>query len=259
MTRVALLQIDVNDTETPSERVERVAELVQALDGVELAILPELWHVGAFDLDSARENAEPIHGPSVMRMREAARIAGIWLHAGSFAELDHGHRYNTSVVLDPSGEIVATYRKMHLFGWEDGEPSVMTAGDTLVVLPTPLGPTGLATCYDLRFPELFRRLVDSGTETVLMASGWPMARIDHWSVLARARAIEDQVWMIACNTAGTHHGVEMGGASLVVDPRGVVVAEAGAGEEILLADVDPAVVTTWRRTFPALTDRRLGV
>ena len=257
MTRVALLQIDVNDTETPVERVERVAEMVQALEGVDIAVLPELWHVGAFDLESARDNAEPIDGSSVRRMREAARIAGIWLHAGSFSELAHGRRYNTSVILDPSGEIVATYRKMHLFGWEDGEPSVMTAGDTLVVLPTPLGPTGIATCYDLRFPELFRRLVDSGAETFLMASGWPMSRIDHWSVLARARAIENQAWVVACNTAGTHRGVQMGGASVVVDPRGVVVAEAGSGEEVLTVDLEPDLAGEWRRAFPALTDRCL--
>ena len=257
MTRVALVQVAVRDDETPAERVERVAEMVQDLDDVDIAVLPELWHVGAFDLESARDNAEPIDGPSVRRMREAARIAGIWLHAGSFAELAHGHRYNTSVILDPSGEIVATYRKMHLFGWEDGEPSVMSAGETLVVLPTPLGPTGIATCYDLRFPELFRRLVDSGAETFLMASGWPMARIEHWSVLARARAIENQAWVVACNTGGEHNGVVMGGASVIVDPRGTVVAEGGAGEELLYADVDPALVTSWRRSFPVLPDRRL--
>jgi predicted amidohydrolase len=257
MTRVALVQIDVDDREAPADRVERVAELVQTLDDVDLVVLPELWHVGAFDLDAARTYAEPIDGPSVRRMREAARIAGVWLHAGSFSELEHGRRHNTSVVLDPSGEIVATYRKIHLFGWEDGEPSVMTAGESPVLLPTPLGPTGLATCYDLRFPELFRRLTDSGAESFLIASGWPMARIAHWSVLTRARAIEDQAWVIACNLAGTHAGVTMGGASVVVDPTGVVVAEAGVGEEVLVAEVDPHAARDWRRSFPALTDRVL--
>ena len=257
MTRVALFQVEVNDAETPAERVERVARVVEGLTDVDLVILPELWHVGAFDLVGAHDNAEPIDGPLVTRMRDAARTADIWLHAGSFAELARGLRHNTSVVIDPSGDVVATYRKQHLFGWEGGESSVMTAGDVLVVFPTPLGATGLATCYDLRFPELFRRLVDSGTETVLLTSGWPVARIDHWSVLARARAIENQTWFIACNTAGTHAGVEMGGRSVVVDPSGAVIAEAGAGEEILYADVDPAAVSELRRVFPVLTDRRL--
>jgi predicted amidohydrolase len=257
MTRVALIQLDVNDWETVAERVERAATMVERLVDVDLAVLPELWHVGAFDLDAARENAEPMDGLVITRMRAAAAKAGIWLHTGSFAELAAGLRYNTSVVLDPSGDILATYRKQHLFGWEDGEPSVMTAGDTLVVLPTPLGATGLATCYDLRFPELYRRLVESGTETFLMASGWPMPRIEHWSVLLRARAIENQAWVVACNTAGTHHGVVMGGRSAVIDPRGTVVAEAGDDEEILYADIDPAAVREWRLAFPVLADRRM--
>jgi predicted amidohydrolase len=257
MTRVALVQLDSSDGEPVADRVERAAVMVEGLRDVEVAVLPELWAVGAFDLAKAQQHAEPLDGPVVTRMRDAARAAGIWLHAGSFVELDRGLRYNTSVVVDPSGDVVATYRKQHLFGWEDGEPSVMTAGESLVVLPTPLGATGLATCYDLRFPELFRRLVDSGTETFLLASGWPKARIEHWAVLTRARAIEDQAWVFACNSAGTHAGVVMGGRSVVVDPQGTVVAEAGDEEEIIYADVDPAAVREWRRAFPALADRRL--
>jgi len=257
MTRVALVQLDVSDSEDVATRIERAAALVEGLTDVDLVVLPELWHVGAFNLAGAREHAQPIDGPLVTRMRAAARAAGTWLHMGSFSELAGTQRFNTSVVMDDAGDVVATYRKVHLFGWEDGEPSVMTAGESLVVLPTPLGPTGLATCYDLRFPELYRRLVDSGAETFLMASGWPTPRIDHWSTLARARAIEDQAWVVACNSAGTHAGTEMGGRSVVIDPRGTVVAEAGATEEILRADVDPGVVTQWRRSFPVLADRVL--
>lgn len=257
MTRVALIQLDVSSTETPAARVQRAAAMVRGLEGVELAVLPELWHVGAFDLELARAEAQPLDGPVMTAMREAARDAGIWLHAGSFAELAGAERFNTSVVIDPAGDVVATYRKLHLFGWEDGEPSVMTAGVSPVILPSPLGATGLATCYDLRFPELYRRLVDSGAETFLMASGWPEPRIAHWTVLAQARAIENQAWMVACNSAGTHAGVLMGGRSIVVDPRGTVVAEAGSAEEILYADVDPEVARTWRRSFPVLADRIL--
>jgi predicted amidohydrolase len=257
MTRVALLQLDVSDSEDITTRIARAAALVEGLTDVELVVLPELWHVGAFNLDGAREHAEPLDGPLVTRMRKAARAAGTWLHMGSFAELAGDSRFNTSVVIDDAGDVVATYRKVHLFGWENGEPSVMTAGESLVVLPTPLGATGLATCYDLRFPELYRRLVDSGAETFLMASGWPMPRIDHWSTLARARAIEDQAWVVACNSAGRHAGVEMGGRSVVVDPRGAVVAEAGTGEEVLRAEVDPSLSAQWRRSFPVLADRIL--
>jgi len=257
MSRVALVQLDSSDTESVADRIERAAVLVESLVDADVAVLPELWHVGAFDLDAATTFAEPIDGPLVTRMRAAARSAGILLHMGSFAELAGGHRYNTSVVIDSDGTILATYRKHHLFGWEGGEPSVMTAGDSLTVLPTPLGATGLATCYDLRFPELYRRLVDSGAETFLMASGWPLRRIEHWRVLARARAIEDQAWVVACNSVGTHRGVEMGGHSVVVDPKGEILVEGGLEEEILYADVDPAAAREWRMAFPVLPDRRL--
>jgi predicted amidohydrolase len=132
----------------------------------------------------------------------------------------------------------------------------MTAGDDLVVLDTPLGRTGLATCYDLRFPEHFRDLVDLGATTFLIASGWPDRRIEHWRVLLQARAIEDQSWVVACNGVGTHAGVTLGGRSAVIDPLGTVLAEAGTDEEVLLADVDIDLATTWRGEFPALDDRR---
>lgn len=256
-TGLALVQLEVSDDESPADRVERVAELVRDQRGrADVVVLPELWHVGAFALQLARAQAQPMDGPLVAAMRGAAADAGVWLHAGSFAELAGGLRYNTSLLLAPTGEVRATYRKQYLFGWEGGEPSVMTAGDEFVVTPTPLGATGLATCYDLRFPELFRGLVDRGATAFLLASGWPAARIEHWSVLARARAIENQAWFIACNTAGTHNRVRMGGRSVVVDPMGEVVAEAGTGEEVLYARVDPAAATAWRTEFPVLADRR---
>ena len=257
MTKVALVQLDVSDTESVADRIERAAGIVESITDADLIVLPELWHVGAFDLAKAREHAEPFDGPLVTRMRASAVAAKTTLHMGSFAELVGDKRHNTAVIIDAVGDVLATYRKIHLFGWEDGEPSVMTAGESCVVLPTPLGATGLATCYDLRFPELFRRLVDSGAESFLIDSGWPSPRINHWTVLAQARAIENQAWMIACNNAGTHAGVEMGGSSIVVDPRGNVVAQAGVSEEVLVADIDIDIARTWRRQFPVLADRVL--
>ena len=107
---------------------------------------------------------------------------GIWLHGGSFAELaDDGQHFNTAVLFAPDGRLVAAYRKVHLFGFDGGETVLMSGGDELIVAETPLGLTGLATCYDLRFPELFRALVDAGASTFLMASGWPTPRIEHWT------------------------------------------------------------------------------
>jgi predicted amidohydrolase len=180
------------------------------------------------------------------------------VHLGSFVERHaDGSLTNTAVLLDGEGSTVAVYRKMHLFGFGEGEPKLMSAGREVVVAKTELGTIGLTTCYDLRFPELYRRLVDEGAELVVVPAAWPQARVDHWSVLARARAIENQMVVVAVNTAGTNGGKRMGGRSVVVDARGRVLAEAGPDEEVLAAEVDLTDVARWRADFPALHDRRL--
>ncbi|MGB2737444.1 MAG: nitrilase-related carbon-nitrogen hydrolase, partial [Candidatus Nanopelagicales bacterium] len=161
------------------------------------------------------------------------------------------------VLFDPSGSLVASYRKVHLFGFDGLEAATLSGGDDLVVVDTPLGPTGLATCYDLRFPELFRGLVDRGATAVLLTSGWPQARIGHWQVLAQARAIENQCWVAGCNETGTHAGVELGGSSAVVDPWGTVIATAASAEAVVFADIDPNLPETVRDGFPVLRDRKL--
>ncbi len=161
-------------------------------------------------------------------------------------------------MFDPGGRLVGRYRKVHLFGFNGGETTIMSSGGpTPQVVACPLGATGLATCYDLRFPELFRGLVDSGAQSFVIPSGWPERRITHWQALARARAIEDQAFVLGCNQVGTHAGVPLGGVSLVIDPQGEVLAEAGAEEQVLSVSVDPERVTAWRAAFPALADRRL--
>lgn len=116
---------------------------------------------------------------------------------------------------------------------------------------------GLATCYDLRFPEMFRALVDAGAEVVIVPAAWPAARVAAWRTLLQARAIENQVFVIACNTAGTHAGTEMGGNSLVVSPTGEILGEAARGERVLTLDLDLDDVAAARKAFPVLADRRL--
>ena len=258
MTRVALLQVSSDASETPDDRIERVlAMLADALPQADIAVLPELWIPGAFDLPLAREVAAPLDSPVIQRIQEMARAAGTWVHAGTYAErLPDGRTFNTAVLIGPNGEVITTYRKRHLFGFAEGERTIITAGDALVVAETPLGATGLATCYDLRFPEMFRDLVDAGAETFLLASGWPTPRIEHWRVLAQARAIEDQAWVVACNGVGSHAGITLGGHSIVVDPQGNVVAEASDAETVLFADVEPARALEWRTAFPVLDHRR---
>ncbi|WP_282797002.1 carbon-nitrogen family hydrolase [Streptomyces sp. CC224B] len=287
--RASLLQIAVDDDESVISRRARVSSLVREVverEGSGLVVLPELWTTGAFGYEAFAAEAEPLEGPTYEAMAETARETGVWLHAGSIperavsvgaaagdgvagadvadgaagvAEADEA-LFNTSLVFSPSGELAAAYRKIHRFGFDKGEAVLMGAGHELATVRTPETVLGLATCYDLRFPELFRGLVDAGAEVFVVPAGWPARRRAHWSLLARARAVEDQVYVLACGTAGTHAGVEQAGASVVVDPWGEVVAEASPTREaVLTVDLDLARVAETREQFPALKDRRLGV
>jgi len=252
--KVHLLQLAYSDDESLADRTARVAGLVRAQQDADLVVLPELWPQGGFSYDRWEAEAEPLDGAVVEAMRDAARHVGATVHMGSLIERDEaGRLFNTSVLLGPDGGLLTTYRKVHLFGFGEGEPKLMTAGDGPVVH----GNLGLATCYDLRFPEQFRLLLDAGAEVVLLVAAWPAKRVAHWRLLAQARAVENQSYVVACNTAGTHAGVPMGARSMVVDPWGTVVAEAGDGEQVLVADLDLDVVAATRRSFPVLADRRL--
>ncbi|MGN6599297.1 MAG: carbon-nitrogen family hydrolase [Actinomycetes bacterium] len=251
---VALLQLDVSDDESPADRVQRAQDLVRAEAGRDLVVLPELWPTGAFAYEDWVASAEPIDGPFVASMAAVARESGVRLHLGSFIERDGDDLFNTSVLLGADGEVEASYRKIHLFGFSEGEPRLLTAGTEVVVADG----LGLSTCYDLRFPELYRRLVDAGAEVLVIVAGWPARRAGHWRVLAQARAIESQCFVVACATAGTHAGVPMSGGSLVIDPWGTILAEGPNDAAVLHADLDLAAVARTRAQFPVLPDRRLG-
>jgi predicted amidohydrolase len=268
--RVRAIQVSYGDDESPDERLKRVARQVAGQQDADLIVLPELWTPGGFAYGRWDECAEPLDGPFVAAMSAAARAAGATLHAGSFIERDGGQLYNTSVVLAPDGQVSATYRKRHRFG--DGEKLRLGAGDGPSVMPLtvrgrpggPVATMGLATCYDLRFPELFRELVDLGCDLFVVPAAWPAARAEHWQVLGRARAIENQAFVVQCNTGGTHSGLTMGGHSQVVDPSGAVIAQAGDGsggassDPVIDIEIDLDAVTVLRREFPALADRYSG-
>ncbi|MCK8433665.1 carbon-nitrogen family hydrolase [Streptomyces sp. D2-8] len=258
--RASVIQIAVNEDESVEARRRRVAAMVREQAGADLVVLPELWSTGAFAYEEFGREAEPLEGPTYEAMAKAASDAGVWLHAGSVPERDpDGPLYNTSLVFSPSGDLAAAYRKIHRFGFDKGEAVLMGAGTELVTVRLPETTLGLSTCYDLRFPELFRGLVDAGAETLVVAAGWPERRRSHWTLLAQARAVENQSFVLACATAGTHAGVPQSGHSIVVDPWGEVLAQAGAGEEVLTVEFDPGKVATTREQFPALKDRMLGL
>jgi predicted amidohydrolase len=273
--RVGLLQLRVDDSETVADRKTRVVELVSSVlagqaDGLarvgdvgatqslDVLVLPELWTVGAHNSAIMLAHPEPLDGELIAGLCALACSSHTWIYAGSFPEVDGSQRFNTTVVINDEGVVVGRYRKIHLFGFDSGEAAVLTPGPELVVIDSPLGATGSATCYDLRFPELFRGLLERGAESFVIPSGWPTARIDHWRTLLTARAIENLAWTFGCNQVGDQAGVELGGASLVIDPWGQVIAEAPTDEEcLLLAEVDLSLVTRSRDAFPALKDRKL--
>ncbi|MEU2910351.1 carbon-nitrogen family hydrolase [Streptomyces massasporeus] len=258
--RASVIQIAVNEDESVEARRRRVAASVREQAGADLVVLPELWTTGAFAYEEFGREAEPLEGPTYEAMAKAASDAGVWLHAGSIPERDpDGPLYNTSLVFSPSGDLAAAYRKIHRFGFDKGEAVLMGAGAELVTVRLPETTLGLSTCYDLRFPELYRGLVDAGAETLVVSAGWPERRRSHWTLLAQARAVENQAFVVACGTAGTHAGVPQAGHSIVVDPWGEVLARAGAGEEVLAVEFDPGKAAATREQFPALKDRMLGL
>ena len=269
--RIAVIQLGYDDAEPVVDRVTRAAEIVRAQAGHDLVVLPELWAPGGFSYRLWEDRAEPVDGPVASVMSAAARDAGVMLHAGSIVERpsrdargsEGKHLWNTSLVFAADGSLAATYRKIHRFGFGQGEPLLMEAGDALSLLDVPDPAAGgsaraaLSTCYDLRFPELYRAQLDAGATLFVIPAAWPAARVRHWTLLAHARAIENQCVVVACNTAGTHAGVEMGGHSQVVLPTGDVVAMAGSHEQVLSVEVDMSVVGDYRTSFPVLRDRRL--
>jgi predicted amidohydrolase len=251
--RVALIQTEIDGSLPMADRVAGVADQVAAADA-DLVLLPELWATGYFAFDDYAATAEPLDGPLVTALGAIARDAGVTLHAGSVVERDAaGRLYNTSLLFDSDGTLVQTYRKVHLFGYGSREQELLTPGEQVGAH----GPYALSTCYDLRFPELFRVQVDAGSRLFLVAAAWPLARLAHWQVLLRARALENQSFVLACNAAGRQGAVDLAGRSAVVDPWGTVVAEAGGGPETLTVEIDPELATRARKEFPALADRRL--
>jgi predicted amidohydrolase len=241
-----------------------------AAGGADLAALPEVF---AFYGEAwrARELAQPIPGPLVDRLAGVARDHGMWVLGGSFAERDaDGHVFNTSTLFDREGELLATYRKIHLFDVAlEGQPPIresalFTPGEHLVSHDTEFGRIGLSICYDLRFPELYRGLAGLGAQLLTVPAAFTAVTGEaHWEVLLRARAIEDQAVAIAPAQWGPWGPPEAGrrtyGNSMVVDPWGRVLVRAdGEGDGVWFADVDLEEIARVRRSLPALAHRRLG-
>jgi len=252
----ASIQLNIGN-ESKLQRIERVEVLLDRIKGVNLVILPEIWNIGYFSFDLYDKDSEPIDGETVKRMSAKAKEHSFFLHMGSFIERHNEKLYNTSLLIDPGGKCIAHYRKIHLYGYGSKESQILSKGNEVVVVETELGKIGMCTCYDLRFPELFRKMLDMGAELFLVASGWPYPRLEHWIMLNRVRAIENVVFLVSSNCVGVNRGVQFCGHSMIVDPWGVILTSGGDEECILKTEIDIGKVPEIRRNFPVIRDRVL--
>jgi deaminated glutathione amidase len=265
--RVALCQTNCGEDVAANE--EQVFGLFEeaVTEAVDVVALPEVWSLqGSATL--IREAAEPIPGPRTDRLAQLAARHHVWVHGGSVLERDGDHVFNNSVLFDREGALVASYRKIHLFDADppgavpSRESSVFSAGDQVVTAETEFGRVGLSICYDLRFPELYRALAVQGATIMFVPAAFRFETgVDHWEPLLRARAIEDQAFVVAAAQWGTWGppGRERRnyGHSLVVDPWGDLVAEAPDEVGVTFAELDLARVEQVRQILPSLRHRRL--
>jgi predicted amidohydrolase len=259
--------VQLNSTPDKGRNLETADRLVRraAAEGAQLVVLPEKWPVLGTGPD-LRDGAEPLDGPAATWARGVARELGIDLVAGSVSERVPGEEKlrNTSLHIGPDGDVRATYRKVHMFDVEvDGtvyrESDHEEPGNEIVLSATADGvELGLTVCYDLRFPELYRILAVRGARIVTIPSAFTLATTrDHWEVLLRARAIENQTFVVAPNQIGEHAaGLRSGGRSMIVDPWGLVLALAPDEETVITAELDLDRQAGIRRRLPSLASRR---
>ena len=260
---ISLAQMDckVGEPSLNFVRAERFVEEA-ARRGSDLVLLPELWST-AYDLARAPELASPLvdafddADPAANWFARAAHMAQrnrIWV-GGSMLEAREGNYYNTFALYAPEGSLAAVYRKTHLFRLMQ-EEQYLASGPATTLAELPWGNAGLAICYDLRFPELFRGYALAGASLILIPAEWPHPRREHWRTLLRARAIENQAFVVACNRVGESNGAHFFGASAVISPWGETLVEAGEVETLVTVTIDVAEAAAARKRIPVFEDRR---
>ena len=257
---ISLAQMTVTSGNQP-RNVNAMKKMVAeaARRGSQLVIFPELWSSGfGLPKEQYAELACPINGGVFVEMASAAKKHNICI-TGSMPEKYGNGISDSAPFFAPNGLSRGIYRKIHLFRLM-GEDKVFKGGNSPLNLDLPWGKTGMAICYDLRFPEMFRRYGIEGSKLVLLPAGWPDTRIEHWRTLVRARAIENQFYMLACNAVGkgtTDEGAtNFGGHSMIVDPWGETVIEAGMGPGLYTAEIELDVVDEARKFMPVFEDRK---
>ncbi|MFD0713634.1 carbon-nitrogen family hydrolase [Paenibacillus sp. GCM10027626] len=258
--RLALLQMHV-DAGNPSANYERLAEMleeaVNVADKPDLIMFPEMWNTG-YALEQIEQLADPNGARAKELLSAFSRRHGVQIVGGSIAEGRDDGVYNTVYVFDEQGELQADYSKIHLFRLMDEEKH-LKAGDKLGRFRVGEREAATVICYDIRFPELSRKLALSGAELLFVPAQWPNPRLHHWRTLLLARAIENQMFVVACNRCGTSGNSVFFGHSMIIDPWGEIIAEAGDSETIIRAEIDLSLVEQVRRKIPVFEDRRPGL
>ena len=265
MTIIAAVQMI--SSPNVAENIASARRLVQeaAATGAQLVTLPEYWPImGLADTDKVAHAEQPGAGPIQDFMAEAALKHGIWLIGGTLplVSSDAGKVMNTTLVFNPEGKPVSRYDKIHLFGFTKGaehydEARTIVPGEAVVMFDAPFGRVGLAVCYDLRFPELFRAMGEC-TLMVVTAAFTHTTGLAHWEVLLRARAIENQCYVLASAQGGLHpNGRRTFGHSMLIDPWGEVKAVLAEGEGVVAGQVDLQWLASVRESLPALKHRKL--
>jgi predicted amidohydrolase len=251
---IALAQMDigVGQPDANFSRVQRFAAQAQEA-GSELLVLPELWLHG-YDLERAQEWAAPLGEDGFAQMAALAREFELHL-VGTLLERHAGGISNTAALYGPDGALIGSYRKVHLFRLMH-EHRYLVPGDGAALFPTPWCPTSIAICYDLRFPEFLRAMALAGAALIVVPAQWPEVRLEAWLTLARARAIENELFIAACNRVGRQKTSVFPGRSCIVDPFGRVLAEGDHREQLVVAKIDLRHVESARRYLPIYDDRR---
>jgi predicted amidohydrolase len=222
-----------------------------AAQGANLAVLPEMWSSG-FSYKNLNELALRTQG-IVDELLELSRTHKLVI-IGSMPEPNGDKVFNALYVID-NGSLAGVYRKMHLFSLL-GEERAFSGGDSWLCAETSLGKVGVIICYDLRFPELSRRLAIEGAQVICVPAQWPKPRQEHWRTLLRARAMENQLFIVACNACGIIGKLDFFGMSMIIDAKGELLAEAGEGEGEIVASLDMQAMTDWRAQIPCFNDRK---
>jgi omega-amidase len=252
---IAVGQMDVSFGD-PGANLARVTDLAAAAAAqqADWLVLPELWSTG-YDLANAGCYATAIDQGIFAETAVLARTYHLHIIGSCLSRLGEGQFGNTAVFWDSNGRVLADYHKIHLFRLMN-EHQYLTAGARLTQVETAWGKVGLSICYDLRFPELFRAYALAGVRLVVLPAEWPHPRLAHWQTLLRARAIENQMFVVACNRVGRSGSDEFCGHSAIIDPWGETLSEGGETEELLVATINLTQVDAVRRSIPVFSDRR---